>query len=301
MLLSVWCLCSSRLAAQTWITTNLTRLDNSSNGYLGEYELTPSVDKSIPHFEEYSNNAARLFLRIRERLAILAHGSATYGGKIMVDVEARVAEPTNTAAVSDAKAEFESLANQSRILIKYYRGRLRYTLTNTLSREWVTVFTSDKNTRLVMVRDQGPIFFSEDSGCSWKAITNPGQYEFTMSATPKGSVVVALVTLTNVPVTFSDQMLVQNWSSVVSAANGDQLVLTGGPTQSAPVLNIQGFTNSVIVSWPASFNNFVLQQCGDLTAPNWEDVGIPVEVVNKQNQVLLPVSPGSRFFRLRNR
>jgi hypothetical protein len=59
-------------------------------------------------------------------------------------------------------------------------------------------------------------------------------------------------------------------------------------------------TSTAIVSWPAPSAAFVLQHNLDLGPANWTDVtNLPV-VVAGRNQVLLPVTAGSQFYRLRS-
>src|SRR6185436_6902261 len=96
-------------------------------------------------------------------------------------------EDTNSATMT--KTEMQLAWEKQRTLLKaqYFRGRVFYASRDSISNEWVTVFTSDDRKRIVSVPDSGPIYISENTGVAWKIIDRPGEYEFTLSTTPKGS------------------------------------------------------------------------------------------------------------------
>ena len=72
----------------------------------------------------------------------------------------------------------------------------------------------------------------------------------------------------------------------------------GPQTEAGPRLRIARSGGFVILSWPASFTGFSLEQCADLRGRNWSAVGdSPVEF-NGENQVLLPATASARFYRL---
>ena len=137
---------------------------------------------------------------------------------------------------------------------------------------------------------------------AWTAIRRAGEYEFTLSATPAGSKIVAVIRLADAATSAigapAQEMATRNWYSVASAANGSQLVLTGGPSESAPVLSITRDGNNMVLSWPAFFGGFLLQQTVDISAPKWEDVTNSVNVIAAENQIRLPLSSGNYYFRL---
>lgn len=290
---------------QTWIKTNVSKLDEPSTDYIRETELTPTVNASIPNSRAFYNNAVRLFLlQKHEGLAIHAHlNEAKYGGKIVVAYNIRAMGLLNTNGMTPKEIYAASLTNEIHLTAGYYRGRVYYTSTNWPDEEWITVFSSEDKTKLVLVRDEGPIYISENSGASWKVINVPGQYEFTLSATPKGSAVVARVSVAQIATSAdpktTQKMTFENWYSIVSTANGSKLVITGGPSQSAPVLSISHSDNGVVISWLASFTNFVLQQNDDLTTTNWVNVANPVNMVDGLNQVIIAQPVGNNFYRLK--
>jgi hypothetical protein len=59
--------------------------------------------------------------------------------------------------------------------------------------------------------------------------------------------------------------------------------------------------DNVVVTWPAMFPGFVLQEISDLTTTNWLDVTNAVSRVGEENQVVVPRKIENNFFRLRSR
>jgi hypothetical protein len=70
-------------------------------------------------------------------------------------------------------------------------------------------------------------------------------------------------------------------------------------TTTMPSLNI-GLTNdAIIVSWPVLADGFYLESQIDLGSMDWTSNSAPFEIVGSLNQVTLPNTGQSRFFRLR--
>jgi len=186
--------------------------------------------------------------------------------------------------------------------VGYYRGRLVYPGNQSISDEWLTVLASADKMPLVAVRDSGPIDVSENTGLSWRTIDRPGQYEFTLATTPKGSSFVAVVSIADKSQTLAagatNTSTGKNWYCTASTADGSQLVVTGGPSESAPAPSITRSGTNCVLTWPASFNGFVLQQNMDLTTTNWVTVRNSLEEVSGQNQVILPFVDDRNLFRL---
>jgi hypothetical protein len=268
-----------------------------------DFDLTPSVSSDIPDSAAFKNVSIRLMARTHERMIMCASASAQYGGRIMADYEFRSSELLPEGDDADAAA-IKKVWRASKPLFRssYYRGRVYYFGSSVASDEWITVFASADKRRIVVVQDNGPIHFSETSGFSWNDITNAGDYEFTLTTTPKGSALVAVVSISNqVPTIIADLGRAgkdKEWYSVASTASGEQLILNGGSDQIVPALSISHSSNSISISWPASFTGYVLQKCGDLVAPKWEDLTNQVEAIDAQNVVTLPVVEGRNFFRL---
>ncbi len=157
-------------------------------------------------------------------------------------------------------------------------------LTSSPGMPWTSVASSADGAKLVAAgsgglfnypRTPGPIYFSGDSGTTWQD--------------------------TSAPVT--------NWAAVASSADGCKLVavVNGGAiyarqTASAPVLSITPSASNLCLSWTVPSTNLVLQEITDLRTTNWTEVApAPVlNLTNLQNQVVVPVSTGSGFYRLKS-
>ena len=96
------------------------------------------------------------------------------------------------------------------------------------------------------------------------------------------------------------------WVSVASSADGSKLeavTLPGGiwttQTTPSPQLNLTPSATNLKLGWTVPSTNFVLQQSADLTS--WTDVTNPpvLNLTNLQNQVTLPPSGNSGFYRLK--
>lgn len=72
-------------------------------------------------------------------------------------------------------------------------------------------------------------------------------------------------------------------------------------TPGAPVLTMSlTTTNTVVLSWPTASTSFALEQTSDLGTPTWASVGITPTVNGITSSVVMPVTAGNKFFRLRN-
>ena len=242
-----------------------------------------------------------MFLRLREPTVTGASGYAFLGGKIVIQYDIRALDDTN--ARPRTRAEKKLLWAQSRPLLKlgYYRGRLNTSMANALSGEWVTILAPADRSRLLIVRDSGGIDFSEDSGLSWANISRPGRHEFPLTTTPKGSCFLAVVSVPDDPHRLAAKATTtteKNWYCVASTADGSQLVITGGPSQSAPAMTITHSGTNSVITWPASFTGYLLQRNPELPSTNWVTLTNTIEVVDGQNKVSLPLADDRTFFRL---
>lgn len=64
-------------------------------------------------------------------------------------------------------------------------------------------------------------------------------------------------------------------------------------------LGIAPSGTNLILSWPSPPGSFVLQQNSDLTTTNWMALTNLSTITNFQNQMILPLTPGNRFYRLK--
>jgi hypothetical protein len=63
-------------------------------------------------------------------------------------------------------------------------------------------------------------------------------------------------------------------------------------------LTIQASGNAAAISWPTAVGGYVLQQNSSFTTTNWVDVTNAVNLVNGQNQVVVPITASARYFHL---
>lgn len=161
--------------------------------------------------------------------------------------------------------------------------------------------TEDKTKIVVMVRDNGPIYSSTNSGMTWTIINTTGTYEFPLTSGPEGGGFYAKTTIypssTTQPLANSTAT---NWYAVGLAPDGSKMVVTGGSSQETPVLSITQSSNITFVSWPVVFKEFHLQKNNSLTSTNWIDVTNSVVVVGEENQVTIPGISNSVFYRLKS-
>jgi hypothetical protein len=68
---------------------------------------------------------------------------------------------------------------------------------------------------------------------------------------------------------------------------------------SGPVLDIQNRGNSVLLSWPVTGDQFVLESADTPTGPDWILLTETPAVENNRHWVTLPIGSTTRFFRLR--
>jgi hypothetical protein len=91
-----------------------------------------------------------------------------------------------------------------------------------------------------------------------------------------------------------------------TAFSGDYVVeggywsgLEAAPQPGAPSLTIVLVSpTSVLLSWPAPSDGFVLQECPGLGSGSWVNVSVTPEVVNGRNRVVITPLAGQRFYRL---
>jgi hypothetical protein len=179
---------------------------------------------------------------------------------------------------------WKSLPPVAQIKARYYRGCSIYVGSRKI--EGVIYASWDKN-RIVVVPENGPIYASTNSGMSWTVYTEPGDYIFPTAVNADGIGFAATVTLYSKPKTDFGK----DWYMVAEENNGQKLIAAVGESPT-PILSIAQVGGTAIISWPASFSGFVLQENSDLSSTNWLDVTNVVDVANGQNEVALPFCGG---------
>jgi len=141
------------------------------------------------------------------------------------------------------------------------------------------------------------------SGFQAAALSADGQQ--IVAVAPKSS---AICVSTNFGATWATNPLPKTiWQCVASSADGTKLAAGAGyvcgiytaSSIPSPKLALATQSNSVAISWTIPSTNFILRQSADLAV--WSDVtNVPVlNLTNLQNQVTLPASGGSGFYRLK--
>jgi hypothetical protein len=80
--------------------------------------------------------------------------------------------------------------------------------------------------------------------------------------------------------------------------SGGVAVLLNTCASTAPALSIVSSNSTLILSWPLPSTGFVLESTPSLRPPNWQPAPESAVTNNALLEVLVPVSPGSRYFRL---
>jgi len=162
-----------------------------------------------------------------------------------------------------------------------------------------------------------PIYTTTNSGDSWTLTCAPSNNWNSVAMSSDGNKIVAVAgssglpsliyTSTNFGVNWTAANVPStNWISVASSVDGNQLVaaVRGGgiwisQTTPSPQLNLTPTNNSFKLSWLIPSTNFVMQQSSDLAS--WSDVtNAPVlNLTNLQNEVILPPTNSSSFYRLK--
>jgi len=85
-----------------------------------------------------------------------------------------------------------------------------------------------------------------------------------------------------------------------SVDGGDWSLITAVPTPGGPSLSIAlTATNTAILSWPSPATGFVLEETSDLGTTNWSNPGLTPSDNGTIKTVVVPVDPGTKFYRLR--
>jgi len=194
------------------------------------------------------------------------------------------------------------------------------------------VASSADGSRLIVadVFGDGLINISTNWGLTWAQTGAPSNFWNSVAVSADGSKLAAVALqssssgLLNTPVyTSADSGATWStngspsaaWSGIASSADGGTLVAVAGSTTNsnagggvytlqsvpAPVMNLTTTGTNVVLSWVLPSTNFVLQQNPSLSTTNWLTLtNIPaLDFTNLQNQVILPMTNGNDFYRLK--
>ena len=179
------------------------------------------------------------------------------------------------------------------------------------------IASSADGNKLILVIGGDGIYNSTNAGATWKKTFNLPLYPLTTSlsvamSADGGRSITSIGTNLYISTDFGATWVANNTpagadktKAVALSADGNKLiaVVNGGGIWTAqmtvaPSMGIT-LTNTLLLSWLIPSANFALQQSSDLA--NWSDVtNEPVlNLTNLQNQVMLPASSSSLFFRLK--
>lgn len=191
-------------------------------------------------------------------------------------------------------------------------------VTNSLSVYWQGIASSVDGMKLVLVAQTGQIYTSTNSGAAWVQQTNAPALPWTsVASSADGTKLVAvsggsigstgpIFTSTDSGITWvSNDAPNLMWVSVASSVDGSKLFATSftngiwtAQVTPTPRLNAVPSTTNLLLSWIVPSTNFVVQQSADLSG--WTDItNTPIlNLTNLEEEVTLPVTSGSGFYRL---
>jgi hypothetical protein len=163
------------------------------------------------------------------------------------------------------------------------------------------------------------IYTSTNGGLNWLQQSNaPNAYWSAVASSADGTKLIAapgvgnIYTSTNSGLTWLTNNVSGDWNAVALSADGGELVaettVNGGgsgkiyisQSTPSPQLNITPTNANLMLSWLVPSTNFGLEESPDLSAGSWLALtNTPVlNLTNLQNQVCLPPTNSSGFFRL---
>jgi hypothetical protein len=194
--------------------------------------------------------------------------------------------------------------------------------------DWTCVASSAGGSNLFAATSGGGlglIYTSADGGATWAPTTAPQQSWLSLACSADGTTLVAssdfgIFISWDSGVTWATNELpagVYVEAAVACSADGSNIVAAspGGliatlqpagrpdPRPPSPRLSLTASGPNLILGWPVPSTSFVLQQCTDLSSGNWLEItNQPVlDAMHLQNQVMLSLSPGCCFYRLKQR
>lgn len=131
------------------------------------------------------------------------------------------------------------------------------------------------------------------------SVTGAGVYgngaPVTLTAFPAPGYAFGSWTFGGVPAGTNDSVTFDAWGDYDFVAN---FTLVAPPLSPPRLELLLTATNTVILSWPAEFPGFALQENSDCTTTNWSNTTNNISLVDTNYQVVLPLSSGNNFFRL---
>jgi hypothetical protein len=128
---------------------------------------------------------------------------------------------------------------------------------------------------------------------------NPFQMLFTNCAVTSLALVSDTFPSGGITNSLSGSVITLNWAGGDCEGESTFQAVFDVTVPPGPLLRIQlTSTNSVLISWPASFSGYTLQQNRQWPSANWLDVMTKPEVVNGENRVTVSPPVHARLYRL---
>jgi photosystem II stability/assembly factor-like uncharacterized protein len=186
---------------------------------------------------------------------------------------------------------------------------------------WNSVTCSADGSKMAAAADPGDggIFVSTNGGTTWTETDNRSSQAWQIAASVDGTRMMACPYIND---SYTPRLYVSSdsgftWTTAMNgqfgplacSQDGTRLVaFTNGPATAnnaifigfwPPSLTTSVTNGNLVISWPAPSAGFVLQQNNDAATTNWTTVpGSPL-VTNYQNQVIVALSDGTIFYRLK--
>jgi hypothetical protein len=213
-----------------------------------------------------------------------------------------------------ARLKFHTPAN-GRVGMKYTAGYYRGPIygapgavspfggANAKDTNYVSIFSSRATSKLIAAVDHGFVYTSADFGMTWEVITEPGPHEFPLDPAPDGSGFCAHASVEPLGsaayAAGGTKAPLAEWYAVASSRDGSELVVSASVSQPAPALSIRHSAAGVTIAWPTEFTGFTLEHAASLSEGLWTSVTNSVQVVARENRVVVSPAVRSHFFRLR--
>jgi hypothetical protein len=243
-------------------------------------------------------------------------------------------QPWHSVASSADGSKLAIAADPGTIYISTNSGTTWRIMVGAPGTNWEAIVSSADGTKLAAIARSGLVYTSPDSGVTWTSNSLPIAQWTSIASSADGRTLVAaacssdiyylngngsIYISTNSGTTWTLNATGHGWGFVASSADGSKLVALIGDgvvqgllsthyggiytsqTTLSPRLNLTPATTNLTLAWTVPSTNFVMQQNLDLTTTNWIDVTNPpvLNLTNLQNEVTLPMSSGSGFYRLK--
>lgn len=236
-------------------------------------------------------------------------------------------ESWSVMAASADGTKLVAIANAAAIYTSTDSGMTWVSNTVSSTTPWKCIASSADGTKLVAMSGnyaygvgEGSVFTSTNSGGMWMLQTNTPNVAWTSVAVSADATKLvattysssAIYTSTDFGADWTSNSLpvssFTGWYASMSSADGSKLATLGqaglytrqAEASKSPTLSASFSGSQLIISWPTNTISFGLQQNLTLAPGGWVGAMNPVTVVGEQNQVSVPLTNSSSFYRLKS-